>query len=1230
MASKGFLFEDDLSSIDPEVEELISLEEERQFRKLVMIASESLCPEPVRRVLASPFTNLYAEGLPPAKMEFEDEETLLDFEHMLAYHRRYFDRRYYKGCDYVNFVESLAQKRVCQLFATDKASKSEIKISPDQIYANVQPLSGSPANNAIYEAFLKPGDTVMGMSLTSGGHLTHGSPVNRSGKYYRVVSYEVDRKTGKLDYDKILELAIRERPKLIIAGYSAYPLDIDWKMFKEIADRVGAILVADIAHPAGLVVAGQFSNPVGYADVVVFTTHKTLCGPRGAVILTTDPEKARRIDAAVFPGEQGGPHINNIAAKAVCFKIAQTKEFKKLQARIVENARTLAKALQDLGLELAYGGTDSHMVLIDLKSVETPTGVPLDGETASRILDMCHITCNKNTIVGDESAAFPSAIRLGTTIVTQLGMGPEEMRTIARLIHKVLTNIYTFRYAGSVGPLGRGKIDPEIVEEVREEVEKLVARVTGKDFRKIGHGYPHYYVKHLPEEKKTPLFEEHKKLGATIGVYNNWKLPKHYGNPEREKDAINNGLAITDLGDSGIIEVRGERAKPLLQEVTSKNIYSLGVGEGLQSFLFGKNGVLIDEVIIIRWDTDNTRGEDKYLLLTHPQRKDTVKCWIRNLSDGYTLFDDNDIHAKIEGPVVVRDREANGEVETGITRLSLVGEKLPEFLGKLDSKLDYWRATNYKLYTTKLAGTEVGVFRVGHTENHRMDLLVPARYARNVWGYLLKEGRAFGIQPVGRETWGNSVGAELPQNPGNIDCEALYNSSPTHFDVTKPYFIGHGRVKPKTSPKKKVFRFEQPKLKRQTCLYEKHLELTKKSRFVLFAGWLMPVCYTRIGEEHEAVRTKAGLFDLSHMGVLEVSGEYATRFLDLVTTNYVPMLRVGQSHYSYILDPNGSVMDDVYIYKLANDRYMIVVNAVNAEKIKAWFEAVNSGEVLIDVENPWKMVEDKVEIRDLKDERSGQDQRVDLGLQGPNSLEILQKISDDPEQRLRISQLRRSELIHEELRGIDLIISRSGYTGEEVGYELYVHPRKAPELWDMILEEGASLGVKPAGLGARDSLRIEAGFPLYGHELAGPHDISPAGAGYAPFVKLHKPYFIGRKKFIEKEKTRTMEIIRFKMDNVGIRAVKPGFAVINRKGMVIGHVTSCALIGETQLGMAYVDRKYTAEGTKIGVVFPTRGAQPLATTTNPRLGERLPTYEPATVLPRFPFKPKKILKTGEE
>ena len=385
---------DFVTAFDPELGRMIEAEYKRQARNIELIASENIVSEAVMAAMGSVLTNKYAEGYP--------------------------GKRYYGGCECVDEVENLAIHRVCQLFGAK--------------YANVQPHSGAQANMAVYQALCKPGDTVLGMSLDNGGHLTHGSPVNQSGLLYNIVPYGVDE-NGLIDYDALRALAKKEQPKMIIAGASAYPRAIDFEKFAEIAHEVGAYLFVDMAHIAGLVAAGLHQSPLPYADVVTTTTHKTLRGPRGGVILTNDEELAKKFDKAIFPGTQGDPLEHVIAAKAVCFGEALKPEFKAYQQNVVTNARVLADALRKQGFDLVAGGTDNHLMLIDLRK----TGVT--GKELQRRLDEVYITANKNAIPNDPESPFvTSGMRIGTPAVTTRGFGAPEMLRIAEFIWQAATD----------------------------------------------------------------------------------------------------------------------------------------------------------------------------------------------------------------------------------------------------------------------------------------------------------------------------------------------------------------------------------------------------------------------------------------------------------------------------------------------------------------------------------------------------------------------------------------------------------------------------------------------------------------------------------------------------------------------------------------------------------------------------------------------------------------------
>ena len=399
---------------DPDVALAIEKESERQRRNIVLIASENYASRAVLEAQGSVLTNKYAEGYP--------------------------GRRYYGGCEYVDIAEQLAIDRAGELFGAE--------------YVNVQPHSGAQANMAAYFAILEPGDTVLGMRLDQGGHLTHGSPVNFSGKLYNFVSYGVDRETEHVDYDEVERLTLEHKPKVIVAGYTAYPRTIDFPRFREIADKVGALLMVDMAHIAGLIAAGVHPSPLPHAHVVTSTTHKTMRGPRGAFILSTQ-DRARAINSAVFPFTQGGPMMHAIAGKAVAFREALQPEFKEYQTAVVDNARTLAQGLTDGGLRVISGGTDNHLVLVDL----TPIGVT--GQEAEDALGKVNITVNKNAIPFDtRPPRVTSGLRLGTPAVSSRGFGREEMQDISRLIVKVLANMG----------------DAAVEKEVREDVEGIGSR----------------------------------------------------------------------------------------------------------------------------------------------------------------------------------------------------------------------------------------------------------------------------------------------------------------------------------------------------------------------------------------------------------------------------------------------------------------------------------------------------------------------------------------------------------------------------------------------------------------------------------------------------------------------------------------------------------------------------------------------------------------------------------
>ena len=1060
-----FLFDANLKTADPLMAELIELEDERQARQIVLIPSESMCSRPVRKVLDSSFSNLYAEGYPARENTQMSMDRLSDLPTRLVRHRRYADRRFYKGNAYVNLVESICRTRAAECFATEKNPASKI-------HANVQALSGAAANIAVYEAFVPLGETVMALDLMAGGHLSHGSPFHMTGKRYNIVPYGLDPATELLDYDQIMRLAKEHRPKMIIAGYTSYPWAPDFAKFREIADEVGAILMADIAHPAGMVIAGDYPNPIDHAHVVTFTTHKTLLGPRGACILTTSGKMAAKIHNAVFPGEQGGPHMNSIAALAVAFKLAQTDQFKELMHRIVANARVMVDEFTRLGLRVSYGGTNTHKLLLDLKPLSKKGRPLLYGEPAAHILELAGIILNKNTIPGDTATPFATGLRLGTPWITQRGADANDVKKIAGLIHKVLTAIEPFHYDGLTRVLPRGKIDLPTLREVSQEVDAL-CRGFEVDPPQLS-GYPHFPY-------------------------------------------------LDDAEDAVIVEIVGNKADAFVREAFVSDASHLGENETATSLVLDGDGKVLDEISLTRLPLGDNPAHNGFVVKINKSNAPQLLLWLRALADGFVLCDPNDIAAKVTGAVVIKQ------------------------------------------------------------------MAVECDFAQR----------------------------HLKALPDTDDSLAGRDGSELDIEMKRPYFVGQSALAEKiAAPTKEAFAWDEPAdppLKR-TALFDHHKKLG--GAIVPFAGYEMPVRYTSTIEEHNAVRRAAGMFDVTHMGVFEASGPRAMEFVDLVCTNYAGALAVGGAQYAYLLDHEANVIDDLLVYHIQEDRVLMVVNAANEDKDWAWLTAVNEGRALLDTAVPHRTLAEPCTLRNLKDPQWGDECKVDLALQGPKARDILLELVDAHNKGF-LKSLKRNRTMYAKAGGIEVIISGTGYTGEPVGFEIFVHPDKAPALWDEIFDAGEKYGVKAIGLGARDSLRMEAGLPLYGHELAGAQDILPNEAAFGGFVKLHKPFFVGKAPYLAKKTKRDMIVVRFGVPAKGSRPLKTGDPVINDKGACIGYVTSCATDGESKLiGQAFVQKRYAAVRTAFQIVPLQKGRKPVLA-EDLQIGKRLTMPVSAEVLHRF-------------
>ncbi len=1053
-----FLFRNALAEADPELERLIGYETERQARKLVMIPSESIAPIAVHEAVASSFSHIYAEGYPDNRTRTMSQERILDYASELGHYRRYADPRYYKGVEYADILESLARRRVAELFATGE-------VSADDLYVNVQPLSGAPANTAIQYALMEPGDTMMSMALHVGGHLSHGSKVAYSGKTFNVVHYSVDDETERLDYDAIRDLARETQPKMIIAGYTSYPWAPDWGAFRQIADEVGAYLLADIAHVAGLTVAGDYPSPVGIADVVMFTTHKTFNGPRGAVILTHNRTLGRKFDRMVFPGFQGGPHMETVAGIAAAAKVAATEQFRTLQHQTVKNAVALAEALDAEGVRVAYGGTDTHMVLIDCKTVAGPYGTALMGDPAVRILDIAGIVTNRNTIPGDSTALYPSGVRLGTPWVTQRGLDEADMAQIAGAIARLFNHMQPYvverrrpRYDY------RARVDFDVLEEVKLEMAELADRAStppdlvvdsaGAEGRS---GYPHFY--YLTDE------------------------PRGEGAYER-------------------LRLKGDLVKSFVDWLTPSNTAAMADGESRPITLLEADGSVMTAGLLTR------EGATVYTLDVPHDKAGRVMTWLRALVDGYVATDD--VYGRLTFLDAVRDLGA----------------------------------------------------------------------------------------------------APMP------DPEPEPETGP----YAKPYFVGAWSHKEPAGEPLPRFEWQPPEGEpdRETLLHETHKAMG--ARMVPFGGWDMPVWYSGNLDEHLAVREAAGLFDVSHMGCWDVRGPEAATFLNMVMVNDVDYLDVGDSQYSALFDVDGVPLDDLLVYRLDEAHYLVAVNAANNDKDWAWVNGVLKGEVMIDPQRPWVRwggPEDSVKLRDLRVPSSGEARRHELALQGPASQDILLALGGSSEDLAKVRGLPWAGIVQVVLGDFDLLVSRTGYTGERTAYELFVHPDRLVDLWHALLEVGEPFGLKPCGLAARDSLRIEAGLPLYGHEMAGPLNLTMGDAGFRTYVKLYKPFFVGREAFAASEQDRDAEVVRFRVTEKGQPRPQSLDPVVDDRGKVVGRVTSCAIDSEGYLlGQAYVRTRAGTRGTRLSVmVSPRRKPKPREELG---MGDRVTLSVAIEVLRRFP------------
>jgi glycine hydroxymethyltransferase len=592
-------------------------------------------------------------------------------------------------------------------------------------------------------------------------------------------------------------------------------------------------------------------------------------------------------------------------------------------------------------------------------------------------------------------------------------------------------------------------VDFSILEETRIKVRDIALKA-GIDYEPPSHGYPHfYYIDDMPKQDEE------------------WVA----------------------------FDLSGEKIHQFMNFSFTSDVEALVNGKTQATKMYLSN----DEVQGVIKKIDNKN----YRLSLHRKKSGHAAAWLRDLSDGFINFDENDLLKKVPGPISVRES---------------------------DSKAD-------------------------------------------------------------GEVLGNPIA------------------------IRKPYYIGIHEAQGKSLPK---FVWEEPeevKLRR-TTLYQTHQNMGAK--MVSFAGWEMPVWYSSVMEEHLAVRQTAGLFDVSHMGVYQAEGPDAVVFLDTVCGNDIGNLKVGYSKYTHFLDPDGNVIDDLYVYRIAEEKYLLVVNASNDDKDWAWLNAVREGKVLVDLQRPWaRGFGRNVNLRNLRDSKE-KDMRVDIALQGPKSREILLALGCDIKNRRKVMNLKRTELCNAEIGGYDLIVSRTGYTGEKMAFELFIHPEKSVNFWNSLVEVGEAFGLKPCGLGARDSLRTEAGLPLYGHEMGGELNLGAGEAGFRTYVKTYKPWFIGRRAFLTREAERKGKVVRFRFKEKGVRIAHLGDPVLDKRGKVIGVVTSCAVGRDGYLiGQAYLDNKYIKTNTPI-LIYQSAPDEAGKAPADLEPGDKAMIPNAATVLRRFP------------
>jgi glycine cleavage system T protein len=757
------------------------------------------------------------------------------------------------------------------------------------------------------------------------------------------------------------------------------------------------------------------------------------------------------------------------------------------------------------------------------------------------------------------------------------------MGEIAAIVADTLTSMQAFQIHAAAGLVGRVRLPASVLRDAQRRIKKMIERREGGRFGAFG--YPHY-------EPDGPASVARAKVAALAGA-------------TADGVALEQGAALIDTTRAPAILVTGERAGDALQLALSGDLMRLRPLGSTIARAHDPEGRLIGEFRATFLGPDR-RGFDQFLLTGDPDAGYDLIQWLRDLSDGVVGFD-GDLKRKIDGPIVVEDCAGRADPRRGVL-MTVTGPKAAAALAAAGLPGD---VAPGRAVLAPVGDADPAVITAHDLGGARVfELVVPVGAADALARKLLAQAK-----PVAEATYAAWRAKKGAPKVGAVPAAQKGAAE-------KPWFLGQQAVVGTTgfAAAKEPFAPPAQGPLQRTALYDWHLAQAKKSRIVDFAGWEMPTHYSSILDEHRAVRTAAGLFDVSHMGCYEVRGRGAGRFLDLVTTNYVGKLKDGDGHYSYTLAPDGHVLDDLIVYRRGAERFLVIVNASNAPKVEAWWRGVLAGRHAIDAARPSVRCDVDVELVNLKDRKAGAEMRVDLAFQGPASLPTLLDLCDDAAGRDAIRHLRKFGLCDARFGGDSVLVARTGYTGEDVGFELYIHPDRLVKHWDAILAAGKSRGVIATALGARDSTRTEAGFPLYGHELAGEFDIGPHGAGYPSFVKFHKPFFVGREALLEREAARSNKIYRARIADPAARAVRIGDAVVNARGQFQGRVTSSVYAGVDQIVLIWAGKEAFKKGDRIGL-FPVSSDQrklppePPKDALKPGDAVRLPV--PAEVLTRF-------------